>query len=104
MAAKLFLCAQGNEILDFHALLLFAIVVEYVMTNALNNLISLYNLYVVQIWKCRGQCYVKSKNTMQKTGVKSNIIITIVFNFYSYYYYICLKPFIVYFKHSFLLV
>ena len=45
MAAKHFLCVQRNasaEMLDFHALL-FAIVVEYVTTDALNNFLILLN-------------------------------------------------------------
>ena len=45
MAAKHFLCVQRNasaEMLDFHALL-FAIVVEYVTADALNNFWIFFN-------------------------------------------------------------
>ncbi len=59
MAAKHFLCAQGNasaEMLDFHALL-FAIVVEYVTADALNLNFALCsaNIYIfVDIGKWEG--------------------------------------------------
>ena len=53
MAAKHFLCVQRNasaEMLNFHALL-FAIVVECVTADALNNFwIFFISLYVVQIY------------------------------------------------------